>query len=355
MTLIPPGSTIGILGGGQLGRMLCIAAAQLGYRCHIYEPDPEAPASHVAHVTTTASYHDSEALREFGASVDVVTLEFENVPVAALECLQPIVAVAPNPKALTIAQDRLAEKEFVTALGGAPAHHQRVDTFSDLAAAVTSVGTRGILKTRRLGYDGKGQVRLDPESDLAAAWAMIGEAPAIYEAMVDFEHEISVLVARNHKGDMSCYDLVHNVHGDGILQRSVVPVRLDSYIRTAALTLAEKLAHALNFVGVLAVELFVTAEGIIFNEFAPRVHNSGHWTIEGAVTSQFENHIRAICGLPLGSTATRGTVEMHNIIGDDYSAWPRLLADPAAHVHLYGKSDVRSGRKMGHVTWVRPV
>lgn len=354
MTLIAPGSTIGILGGGQLGRMLCIAAAQLGYRCHVYEADPEAPAAHVAHITTTASFNDMDALRGFGASVDVVTLEFENVPVATLECLQPIVSVAPNPQALAVAQDRLAEKEFIVALGGAPARYQRIDALSDLIAAVATVGANGILKTRKLGYDGKGQVRITAKSDLAAAWAAIGEAPAIYEALVEFEQEISVLVARNHQGDMSCYDLVHNVHGDGILQRSLVPIELPARVQADARALAERLAHALDFVGVLAVELFVTKDGILFNEFAPRVHNSGHWTIEGAVTSQFENHIRAICGLPLGSTMTRGTVEMHNIIGDDYSAWPRLLADPTAHVHLYGKSDVRSGRKMGHVTWVRP-
>lgn len=352
MTPLRPGSTIGILGGGQLGRMIALAAANLGYRCHIFCPEIDGPASHVAAQVTNANFDDEAALTAFAQSVDVVTYEFENVPAATAALLARHVPVLPNAKALEVAQDRITEKTFARDLGvGVPAF-RAVSSLEELEAAIAEVGTPAILKTRRFGYDGKGQARLKSPEDAAAAWESIGRNPAILEAMVPFDGEVSVIVARGHDGRMVHYGPVHNVHKNGILDISRVPAPFSEKLAANAVAAAEKLAEALDYVGVLAVELFVVGDDVLFNEMAPRVHNSGHWTTEGAVTSQFENHVRAICGLPLGSTDPLGRVEMRNLIGADADEWLTLLADPEMHLHLYGKQEARPGRKMGHVTKV---
>ena len=346
---IPPGSTIGILGGGQLGRMLSVAASQLGYRCHIYTPEADSVAGEVSARQTTAAWNDSAALAEFAADCAVVTYEFENVPVGPLAALGET-RLHPPLRALEVAQDRLSEKQFVTELGGRTAPYMAVDTAEDLAAALERIGTPGILKTRREGYDGKGQhrINLDHEADGIA----LGGQPMIYEGLVQFAHEFSVILCRGQQGEMRFWDSAENVHRHGVLDVSRVPAPIEIAPQVdEARTLAAKVAEALGYVGVAAFEFFATEKGPVFNEMAPRVHNSGHWTIEGALTSQFENHIRAICGLPLGETrlAARGAV-MHNLIGDAASDWSGLLGDPANHVHLYGKGESRPGRKMGHVT-----
>jgi 5-(carboxyamino)imidazole ribonucleotide synthase len=348
---IAPGAVIGILGGGQLGRMLAMAAARLGYRCHIYAPDADCPAAAVSAAWTRAGWDDTAALQDFAAAVDVVTTEWENVPASVVDALAARTSCYPDAKALRIAQDRLLEKQFAAGLGGATAPFAPVSSLADLAAAWEKLGPRAILKTRHMGYDGKGQARITGRGDLAAAWAAMAGAPAILEGFVAFRTEVSVLVARG--AGAVCYGPVENHHEGGILRESRVPAAVSDATAQAARALALRLADALDYRGVLGVELFVTAEGdVLFNEMAPRVHNSGHWSEVGAVTSQFENHIRAICGLPLGSAAATGHVRMRNLIGDEALTWPDLLADPAAHVHLYGKADIRPGRKMGHVTWV---
>jgi len=350
--IVAPGAVIGIVGGGQLGRMLAMAAAQLGYRCHIYAPEAEQPAAEVAFAATRAGYDDIAALDAFAAAVDVVTYEFENVPVAAIARLAARVPVRPGARALEVAQDRLVEKRFIAGLGGRPAPFHAIDSRADLDAAMEALGGPAILKTRRLGYDGKGQARLGGAGDAGAAWAAIGGAPAILEGFVTFAAEFSLIVARAADGAMRFWDAPVNVHERGILARSSAPA--DAALAPAiaeAMDLARAVAEALDYVGVLALEFFATADGPVFNEMAPRVHNSGHWTIEGARTSQFENHIRAVCGLPLGATGLGAPrVEMRNLIGDDVHDWRRILADPSAHLHLYGKSEARPGRKMGHVT-----
>lgn len=352
MTPLPTGSTIGILGGGQLGRMIALAAANLGYRCHVFCPELDGPASHVAAQTTNADFDDEAALTAFAQSVDVVTYEFENVPAATAALLAKYVPVLPNAKALQVAQDRIAEKSFVRDLGGGVPAFRAVSSLQELQAAVSEIGVPAILKTRRFGYDGKGQARLKSPEDAASAWDSIGGNPAILEAMVPFDGEVSVIVARGQDGRMVHYGPVHNVHKNGILDTSRVPAPFSETLAANAVAAAEKIASALEYVGVLAVELFVVGDEVLFNEMAPRVHNSGHWTIEGAVTSQFENHVRAICGLPLGATDPLGRVEMHNLIGADADQWLELLADPELHVHLYGKGEARPGRKMGHTTRV---
>ncbi len=347
--LIPPGETIGILGGGQLGRMLGIAAAQLGYRCHVYAPERNSIAAEVCAAFTCAPWDDTAALGAFAADCAVVTYEFENVPVPAPETFGGVPLV-PHPRALEIAQDRLTEKRFAESLGGRAAAFAPVDTADDLDRALAQIGTPGILKTRRDGYDGKGQWRIASEHD-AAGVALTGQ-PLIYEAFVEFACEFSVILCRGADSGIAFWDSAENVHHGGILARSTVPARALVQRQIAeARGLAGRIADALGYVGVLTVEFFATEDGPVFNEMAPRVHNSGHWTIEGAVTSQFENHVRAICGLPLGSTALSAqAVEMRNVIGDAAEDWPALLGDPANHLHLYGKAAVRPGRKMGHVT-----
>jgi len=348
---IPPGSTIGILGGGQLGRMLAIAAANLGYRTHIYAPGISGPASEVSSRWTHGAYDDKEAVAAFAAQVDVVTYEFENVDVAALSGLR---GVRPSVKALEVAQDRIAEKSFVEAVGGRPAPFWPIDSRKDLKDAIKMVGAPAVLKTRRFGYDGKGQARISQAAGAEDAWALLGKQPAVLEKLISFDAEFSILLARGIDGSMVRWDAVTNIHDHGILDISTVPpTGIVAEQAAEAAALAERIAGALDYVGVLACEFFASEEGPVFNEMAPRVHNSGHWTIEGAVTSQFEQHIRAICDLPPGPTDLAGTAAvMDNLIGDDVERWPELVAEPGLHVHIYGKGDARPGRKMGHVTRV---
>ena len=350
--IVAPGGTIGILGGGQLGRMLAMAAAQLGYRVHIYSPEGSGPATEVSAEWTQGRYDDGEALARFSHAVDVVTFEFENIPAGPLRRLAEHAPLHPNPAALEAAQDRLAEKKFVAGLGGIPAPFHPVETREGLDVAVAALGTPAILKTRRFGYDGKGQARLTSAADAGAAWIAIGGAPAVLEGFVRFDREFSVIAVRGADGAFATWDVPDNRHVDGILATSTVPAGgLIAAQAAEAIALAHRVADALDYVGVLAVEFFATDAGPVFNEMAPRVHNSGHWTIEGAVTSQFENHIRAICGLPLGlTTLTAPAVRMRNLIGAEANQWPTILADPAARLHLYGKREARPGRKMGHVT-----
>lgn len=352
--MIVPGSTIGILGGGQLGRMLALAAAAMGYRVHIFAPEAELPAGDVAAEVTRAGYDDRAALAAFAASVDVVTYEFENIDVASVAWLAEKVPVYPGARALEVAQDRAAEKTFVTGLGGKTAPFRTVDSALDLRQGLDALGLPALLKTRRLGYDGKGQARIDADAGGEAAWDALGRLPAILEGLVDFAGEFSVILARAKSGETVVYDVPHNRHDGGILAASTVPAPPDIAAHAdAAVALSRRVANALDYVGVLTLEFFACAEGPVFNEMAPRVHNSGHWTIEGARVSQFENHIRAICGLPLGNPAlTAPTVRMTNLLGDAVHDWATLLADPNAHLHLYGKSAVKPGRKMGHVTWL---
>jgi 5-(carboxyamino)imidazole ribonucleotide synthase len=349
---IPPGSTIGIVGGGQLGRMLAMAAAQLGYKCHIYAPDEAPPAAEVAGRFTRGDYADEEALARFGASVDVATYEFENIAAGPLSALAAEAPLFPPRRALEIAQDRLTEKQFIAGLDGMTAPFAPVDDLASLKAALDKLGTPAILKTRRFGYDGKGQVRIADPAQAQQAWEAVHQAPSILEGVVDFAAEYSILLCRTASGEVALWDAPANVHADGILRSSTVPGGPLVQAQAAqAQTLAGRIAEELDYVGVLALEFFAAKRGPVFNEMAPRVHNSGHWTIEGALSSQFENHIRAICGLPLGATArTAPRVVMHNLIGAEANGWEELLRDPAAHVHLYGKGEARPGRKMGHVT-----
>lgn len=351
---LPPGSTIGIIGGGQLGRMLVIAAATLGYRIHIFAPDDDSCAAEISATVTRAVYSDRAALAAFADSVDVATFEFENIDAAPLNEVANRVSLWPPLAALEIGQDRVTEKNFASDLGARTAPWVSVSSRAELDAAITKIGLPAILKTTRFGYDGKGQARIKDEADVDAAWAAIAGKPAILEAMVPFEHEFSLIVARDQYGAISFWDAPENVHKDGILATSSIPP--SDIIRQqipAARGLARRLAEKLNYVGVFAVEFFASDDGPVFNEMAPRVHNSGHWTIEGAVTSQFENHIRAVAGLPLGSTKTTGSsVIMKNIIGHDADGWLAMAGDSGSHLHLYGKDEARDGRKMGHITRV---
>jgi 5-(carboxyamino)imidazole ribonucleotide synthase len=348
---LAPCAVIGILGGGQLGRMLAVAAARLGFRCHIYEPGADCPASHVAWRTTTAPYEDAAALTDFARAVDVVTYEFENVPTAALDLIESEVPIRPGRRALAISQDRLTEKEFLAGLGLATAPFGAVETAVDLAAAIDRIGAPAILKTRRLGYDGKGQARIAaPEGAPAAFAAMVG-APAILEGFVTFSREVSVIAARGLDGSVACFDPGENVHEGGILRTTTIPARLTPTQRSDAVLIAARMLNALDYVGVMGVELFVTAQGLVVNEFAPRVHNSGHWTQNGCVIDQFEQHIRAIAGWPLGDGRRHANVIMENLIGDDILRLPEIAATGAA-IHLYGKAEARPGRKMGHVNRV---
>ncbi|WP_281991235.1 5-(carboxyamino)imidazole ribonucleotide synthase [Sulfitobacter geojensis] len=343
------GSTIGILGGGQLGRMLSVAAARLGFKTHIFEPGANPPAGHVADAVTTASYEDADALRSFAAACDVVTFEFENVPTAALDLIEAQVPIRPGREALRISQDRLTEKEFLQGLGLTVAPFADVSDAAAMATAVATIGAPSILKTRRFGYDGKGQARLRTPEDADQAFADMNGAPAVLEGFVDFTHEVSVIAARSPAGDVACYDPGENVHRDGILHSTTVPAKLTSSQRMDAVLLAAKVLNALDYVGVLGVELFVTRQGLIVNEIAPRVHNSGHWTQNGCTVDQFEQHIRAITGWPLGDGSRHADVVMENLIGDDMDRVPALAAEKDTALHLYGKAEVKAGRKMGHV------
>ncbi|MEM9044570.1 MAG: 5-(carboxyamino)imidazole ribonucleotide synthase [Pseudomonadota bacterium] len=350
---LAPGSTIGILGGGQLGRMLSIAAARLGFRSHIFEPGAEPPAGDVAAQVTTASYEDQEALAAFAKSVDVITFEFENVPAEALDLLESQVPIRPGRNALSISQDRLTEKQFITQLGIKVARHAAVDHRDDLGSAFETLGP-GILKTRRLGYDGKGQARIRDASDLDAAFAQIDGTPSIYEALVPFDREISVIAARGVSGETVCFDPGENEHRDGILHRTEVHDGAGRGIKTDAVLVAAKILDSLDYVGVMGVEMFVVpGEGLLVNEIAPRVHNSGHWTIEACLIDQFEQHIRAVCGWPLGDGSRHSDAVMINLIGSDVTPWMALTSEMAG-LHLYGKRETRPGRKMGHITRISP-
>lgn len=358
-TVLMPGATIGILGGGQLGRMIALAAASMGYRCHVFCQDGDDPAAQVAAVTTVAPFDDNDALDAFATAIDVATLEFENLPLAAVERVAEAVPVRPDTRALAIAQDRLREKDFATRIGVGTAPYAAAADASALADAVTTTGTPAILKTCRLGYDGKGQVRIGDETDLPAAWTASGAGPVtgggIVEGFIAFEREISVIIARGLDGAMAAYVPVENRHADHILAETLAPAELPAQIADTAVGTARRLAEALEIVGLLAVEMFVTVDGaVLMNEMAPRPHNSGHWTIDACATSQFAQLVRAICGLPLGDPDRHADARMRNLLGDTSAEWPTLLADPAAHLHLYGKGVARPGRKMGHVTWLQP-
>ena len=352
---LPPGSTIGILGSGQLGRMLALAAARLGLKTHIYCED-SGPAFDVAAQTTRAPFDDWAALTRFAGTVQAVTYEFENVPIATVQHLARLVPVRPSAKALEVSQDRLLEKQFVAGLGIPVADFLPVGSVAELKKAVSEIGSAAILKTRRFGYDGKGQVRVAPGDDLDAAWIEIGQAPSVLERRISFACEISTLIVRGGDGELAIYDCPRNTHESGILRRSVVPANLPEKDLARAREIARTIAEALGYVGVLAVEMFHLGNGVSLekrlavNELAPRVHNSGHWTIEACGISQFENHMRAVAGWPLGSPERHSDAEMVNLIGPEALEWHGLASEPGACLHLYGKHEARAGRKMGHVT-----
>jgi 5-(carboxyamino)imidazole ribonucleotide synthase len=353
--MLPPGSTIGVLGGGQLGRMLALAAAPLGLKAHVYAPEAESPAAEVAARWTRAPYDDEAALAAFAASVDVVTTEFENVPARTAEVLARRVPVRPNPRALAIAQDRVLEKTFARDLGLPLPGFRAVETLADLVDALDALGRPAVLKTRRLGYDGKGQVVIRAGDDPAAAFEAIGRAPAVLEAFVPFATEASIVLARGVDGAVQAFDVTENRHEGGILRVSRVPARVAPETAAAIAAAGARLAEALDYVGVLAVECFVLSDGaFVVNEMAPRVHNSGHWTLDACPVSQFEAHIRAVAGWPVPPLVRHADAEMENLIGDEIARWPALAADPGARPHLYGKSQPRPGRKMGHVTRLFP-
>lgn len=352
--MLPPGSVIGILGGGQLGRMLSVAAARLGYRTHVYEPAAHPPAAHVAEKVVTAPYEDAAALRAFAEGVDVITYEFENVPTAALDLLESLRPIRPNRRALAVSQDRMLEKDFLSGIGLTTAPYAAVTTLAELEAALARIGTPAILKTTRLGYDGKGQVRIADAAAAEGALAAMQGAACVLEGFVTFTREVSVIAARGLSGEVAAYDPGENVHVDGILSTTTVPATLTPGQRTDAVLLAARILNALDYVGVMGVELFVTPAGLVVNEIAPRVHNSGHWTQNGCAVDQFEQHIRAIAGWPLGDGSRHADVVMENLIGDDVARVPQIAREPNAAIHLYGKAEARPGRKMGHVNRVRP-
>ena len=356
---LKPGDTIGILGGGQLGRMLAMAAARLGLRCQVFSPDPDSPAFDVVLNATCAEYADVEALELFANDVDVITYEFENVPSAAAMVLDARRPVLPNRKILETTQDRLAEKDFVTRLGIGTAAYADVTSVPSLREAIARIGLPAVIKTRRFGYDGKGQAIIREGDDLNQVWEDLGTKSAILEAFIPFEREISVIAARSADGHVESFDVTENEHRDHILKISRAPAAISDALAAEARGIAEKIANALDYVGVLAVEMFVVAGNgggpeVLVNEIAPRVHNSGHWTLDGASISQFEQHIRAIAGWPLGKPIRHGQVTMTNLIGDDILSYEEWLTVPGATVHLYGKGPPRPGRKMGHVTEVTP-
>jgi 5-(carboxyamino)imidazole ribonucleotide synthase len=351
--VLAPGATLGILGGGQLGRMIALATARLGLRVHVYCPDPDSPAFDVAARHTIAAYDDVAALTAFAGAVDAVTYEFENVPVPTAERLAALVPVRPGVRSLALSQDRLVEKRFLADLGIAVAPFRAVDGAADLAAAAAELGLPAVLKTRRLGYDGKGQLMLRDGFDAAAAWAAIGAAPAILEGFVPFALECSIVLARGLDGATAAFDVAENRHEHHILKRTVVPAAVTAATAGAAAALGRTVAEAMGHVGVLTVELFVVrddaGERLVANEIAPRVHNSGHWTEDAAAVSQFEQHVRAVAGWPLAAPTRLAAVEMENLIGADAARWRAIAAEPGARLHLYGKREIRPGRKMGHV------
>ena len=346
--VLEPGATVGILGGGQLGRMLAIAAAQMGLHAHIYCPEDQSPAGEVALRSTQGAYDDAEKLTAFAAAVDVVTYEFENVPASAVDVLEPLVPVRPGRAALAAAQDRITEKDFLNDAGAPTVPYAKVDDAASLQTALDQIGAPSILKTRRLGYDGKGQARIMEMADADEALAAMAGTPAILEGFADFTRELSVIAARGLDGTIRAYDPGENVHQDGILRQTTVP----SQAPEEAFEIAQRILIALDYVGVIGVELFEARDGaLLVNEIAPRVHNTGHWTIEACAVDQFQQHIRAVCGWPLGDPRRHSDAVMTNLIGDEVCDWAKL--DGA--VHLYGKGDARPGRKMGHVTRTSPI
>jgi 5-(carboxyamino)imidazole ribonucleotide synthase len=354
--ILPPGSTIGILGGGQLGRMTALAAASLGYRSHIFTPERDSPGSQVTPLATIAEYHDEAALARFAGAVDIVTFEFENIPAQTVEHLAAIgCPVRPGPSVLRITQDRLLEKNFLRSIGVATAAYHDVDGLPELQAAVHDIGGLAVLKTVRMGYDGKGQVMIGPDTDLTEAWRRLGTSTAILEGFVDFTCELSVIVARTADGAEATYPAVENRHAHHILDTTTAPARIAPEVAERADAIARHIADRLDLVGVLAVEMFLLGNGeLLVNELAPRPHNSGHWTIDACRTSQFEQLTRAVCGLPLGSTERHSDAVMKNLIGADVDTWRDWLDDPAVKLHLYGKAEARPGRKMGHATRLLP-
>jgi len=358
---LSPGATIGILGGGQLGRMTALAAANLGYRCHVFCQSAGEPAAQVAAQTTIAAFDDRDALDRFAQAVDVATLEFENVPITSLERIAGSTPVYPAPSVQAVAQNRLREKNFANGLGIETAPFRAVASAEELRAAVAEIGAPSVLKTVRMGYDGKGQVSIRPDTDLDAAWAQSGAGPAteggILEGFVEFSSEISVIVARGVNGETSAFVPVENRHANHILDETIAPADIPAATAEKANDIAIRLAQGLDVVGLLAIEMFVTGAGdVLVNEVAPRPHNSGHWTMDACRTGQFEQLVRAICGLPLGDPSRRCDAMMKNLIGDDVNNWPDYLADPTAKLHLYGKAETRPGRKMGHVNFLgKPV
>ncbi|MSP88724.1 MAG: 5-(carboxyamino)imidazole ribonucleotide synthase [Alphaproteobacteria bacterium] len=351
-----PGSTIGMLGGGQLGRMSALAAANLGYRVHVFCPEQDGPAQQVCATATVAAYEDEAALARFADAVDVVTYEFENVPDATARFLAARRPVRPGPEALRVAQDRIVEKDFINSCGVATAPYRCVDSPAELEAAVAALGRPAVLKSTRLGYDGKGQVKIAPDTDLDKAWRLMGSAHGILEGFVDFDCEISVIVARGIDGEIVPYPAVENRHANHILDTTIAPAAISRAQASEAEGIARALARALDLVGLLAIEMFVARSGaILVNELAPRPHNSGHWTMDACRTSQFEQFIRAVAGLPLGSIERHADAVMKNLIGDEVHSWPAILAEPGAKLHLYGKAEARRGRKMGHVNRLYPL
>ena len=350
---LSPGATIGILGGGQLGRMSALAAARLGFRCHIFTPENDSPASQVASKTTVGNYDDQEALRSFASESDVITYEFENIPLETALFLEQLAPLYPNPTILAISQHRGSEKQFAIDHGIEVAPYELITNYAELETAINKLKTPSILKTCRFGYDGKGQQKISDLKSAERAWRSLNTQDAILEQFVEFDKEISVIVARNKQGALEAYPPVENQHEDHILAVTLAPAKISLSTSNQALEIAKTLAEALDLTGILAIEMFVLPNGeIVMNELAPRPHNSGHWTQDGAVTCQFEQFIRAISGQCLGSTKLISETKMLNLIGDAVSDWPKYLSIPNAKLHLYGKSTIKPGRKMGHVNFI---
>lgn len=347
------GSTIGILGGGQLGQMLSMAAARLGFKTHIFEPSENPPASNVASKFTRAEYDDYDALKQFASSVDVVTYEFENIPTAALDIIETQSEIFPNREALKISQDRLIEKEFINKLGFKTASFCEVNSIEELIHAINQIGAPSILKTRRFGYDGKGQVKVQPSSKPEEIWKNLGEKALILEGFINFSSEFSVIGSRSKDGQISCFDPGENVHKDGILRTTTVPAHLTNQQKTEAVLITAKILETLKYVGVIGIEFFLEKNSLVINEFAPRVHNSGHWTQNGCTVDQFEQHIRAITGWKLGNAERHSDVIMENLIGDEIYKTNQLVEDGSIALHLYGKADANPGRKMGHFNRIK--
>ncbi len=356
-SMLAPGSVIGVLGGGQLGRFLAMAAADLGFACHVYCPEPDSPAFALADQHMIAPYEDEAALTRFAEQVDVVTYEFENVPAATVEVLEALVPVLPGRRALETAQDRLAEKRFFSDLGIEVAPFAEVNDAADLERALGEIGAPAILKTRRFGYDGKGQARIGHRDEAGPALESLRGAPAILEQVIDFDFEISVIAARCRSGDFAAYAPGRNIHRNHILDQTFVPADIPAELERRAVEICRTITEALDYAGVIGVEFFVCDGGarLLVNEIAPRVHNSGHWTLDGAPASQFEQHIRAVAGWPLRDPRRHSDAVMTNLIGEDVESWGKWAAEPLTAVHLYGKPEVRAGRKMGHVTRLTPM